>query len=178
MNSFDRVLFLIFALAVALVSGYVLAAGVGILGPLLTWTSLVFVSHQLETGLVALGLLLLSLRFIYLSVVPRHDNQRLGFVQPGELGSIKVSLEAIEQLVLQASHSQRGIKQVKARLQLVPGGVLVALRATATPNHNLIELAAVLQSVVKEQVEKTTNIDVKEVSVTFAEVSTTAPRVF
>lgn len=148
------------------------------MGPLPIWTILVFVTHRLETSLLSLGLLLFALRFAYLAVVPKTEHQRLGFVQASELGNIKISLEAIEQLVLQVAHAQRGIKQVKAKLHLVPGGVMVGLRASAIPNYNLVELAAVLQRVVKEQVQQTTNIDVKEVSVVFSEVSAATPRAF
>lgn len=176
MNTFDRVLFVLFSLVVMIISAYVLGAALGLLGPIANLAGFVFGSHQLEVSLVSLVLFFLALRFLYNGTIPPQNHKQAGFVHESELGQIKISLEALEQVADQAVSAQRGVRQARIRLQLTSAGVSFRVRVATNGQQNLVELARSLQQAIKEQVEKVTNVAVSDVVVLFSEVGGERPR--
>lgn len=176
MNSFDRVLFVLFNLAVVIISAYVLGAAIGLLGPIANLALLVLASHQLEVSLASLVLFFLALRFLYFGTVSPQSQQQAGFVHESELGQIKISLEALKQVAEQVVSAHRGVRQARIRLHLQSGGVAIRVRLSTNGQQNLVELARSLQQTIKEQVEKVTNVAVSDVIVLFSEVGNERPR--
>lgn len=170
MTSFDRVLFVLFSLLIVISSAYVLGAAAGLFGSISHLALIVFSNYQLEIIIASLLLFFLALRFLYLIAIPSQPRQQSGFVHDSELGQIKVSLEALEQVAQQVVTSQRGVRQARIRLQMAGGGVAFQLRVATTGTQNLVELAQTLQQAVKEQVERVTSVRVSEVVVLYSDV--------
>lgn len=176
MSTFDRVLFVLFTLVVMVISAYVLGAAVGLLGPIGELVSTFFVAHQLEISLAALLVFFLSMRFLYLGVLPTQGSQQAGFVHESELGQIKISVSALEQIVQQVVAAERNVRRAQIQLQGASGGVVVRVRVATNGQQNLVELAHVLQQAIKLQVEKVTNVSVRDVVVQFSAVGNEHPR--
>jgi hypothetical protein len=170
MSSADRVLFALFNLIIVILSAYVMGTALGWLGPADQVARVVFSTYQVEAVLLSLVIFFLGLRFLYMGTAPGKDKQQPGFVHDSELGQIKVSLEALEQVAEQAVAIQRGVRQAKIQLQVQDGGASFRIRVATNGQQNLVELARSLQAAVKEQVEKVTNVRVLDVVVVFSKV--------
>lgn len=177
MSSFDRVLFVLFTLAVMVMSAYVFGVANGFLGPVAALVSGYLYGHELEVSLAALLMFLLAIRLLYQSILPAQNRQQAGFVHESELGQIKISLSALEQIVLQVVQAERSVRRAQVQLQVASGGgVIVRVKVATAGQQNLVELARSLQGAISQQVEKVTSVSVRDVLVLFSAVGNEHPR--
>lgn len=83
----------------------------------------------------------------------------------GELGEVRISLEALENMVLRVVQQNRGIRGSSRRVHATPHGLVVHLRIKAAADQNLPELTGALQAGIKEYLEEATGIVVSEVRI-------------
>ncbi len=170
MSSPDRILLVLFNLAVMILSAYVLGAAAGLLGPISDLATTVFLYYRWEVILFSLVLFVLSIRFLYLGVWPTTNKQQAGFVHEGELGQIKISLSALEQIAEQVVAKERSVRRAKIGLQMSAGGAIFHVRVATNGQQNLVELAHNLQQAIREQVEQVTEVVVRDVEIQFSAV--------
>lgn len=93
------------------------------------------------------------------------------------LGQIRVSLQAVENLVEKVVSQIHGVREVKPRMISVPQGVGIQVRASVTPDVNVPEVSVEIQNRVKERVFEVTGLSVNTVKVSVENISAQKPRV-
>jgi hypothetical protein len=170
MSSPDRILHVLFNIAIMIVSAYVLGAAAGLLGPISGLATTVFQDYRWEVILFSLVLFFLSMRFLYLGVFPVSNRQQAGFVHEGELGQIKVSLSALEQIAEQVVAKERSVKRAKIGIEVSSGGAVFRVKVATNGQQNLVELGQNLQQAIRSQVEQVTEVMVRDVEIQFSAV--------
>ncbi|NLM52544.1 MAG: alkaline shock response membrane anchor protein AmaP [Firmicutes bacterium] len=163
MKARERFCLLLLALFFAAAAGIVGGTALTLI-PQSAWqTSFSVLYGRLEYVIVAVILLALAV-FCLLNSFRREETVET-IIQAGTLGEVRISFKAIENLVLKASRSVQGVREVKARILHAEGGIIIFLRALALPDLNLPQVTAELQQAVKSYVEDTTGCTVAEIKV-------------
>lgn len=131
-------------------------------------------SFLIATIVVGLALFILSLRFFIVSL-KRSSASSPSIDQRTDFGDIRISIETIENLALKAAGKQRGVKDLKARIQASDSGLNIILRAVVDGESSIPILTEDIQKAVKEHVEEIAGIPVTNVAVFIANVIQTAP---
>jgi uncharacterized alkaline shock family protein YloU len=123
------------------------------------------------TSLIIAGvLLLLSLRFFYISI-RRNQTVQHSIDQRTEYGDIQISVDTIENLCLKAASRFRGMQDLKARVRVLESGLDITIRAVVDGESSIPVLTSEVQKGVHDHVEEITGIPVSNVSVYIANVS-------
>lgn len=124
-------------------------------------------AYYISAWTVVIVLLLLSLRFFYISV--RRDRASMSSIdQRTEYGDIQISVETIENLSYKAASRVRGIKEVKTRIRITEAGLEIVVRAMVDGESSIPSLTEEVQKQVHDHVEEITGIPVTYVSVYIA----------
>ncbi len=132
MKIIDKFLLFIYSTAVVIFSGYVIyltavfqnftdaaASYERLIG--FQWPGYVF-------GLVAALLILISMRFIYISL-RRGKGGAPSIDQRNEFGEVSISIDTVENLALNAASRIRGVKDLKTRVHVSNAGLDISIRA-------------------------------------------------
>lgn len=125
---------------------------------------------RIETGL--LGLLAVAVALYLLLVAWQRDADPGSIQQAGELGDVFVSLRAVESLVLQATSSVRGVREVNTRLQQQTGELSIDVSLLVTSERSVPDVTREVQQRVAQHVRETVGVPVTRVGV---EVRNIAP---
>jgi len=146
------------------------AAGI-VLGAVATaYFPLVFLRTSLEAVygnrnfMVLAGVMILLAVAIMVASLRRNERVET-ILQQGTLGEVRICFKAVENIVLKASKSIKGIREIKTKIVFADSGIVIFLRAVIYPDQVIPQLTAELQAVVKEDVEKITGSSVAEVKV-------------
>lgn len=93
------------------------------------------------------------------------------------LGQVRISLQAIENLVVKVVSQINGVREVKPRIFSIPQGIGIQVRASVTPDINIPEVSAEIQGRVKDRVFEVTGISVGNVKVSIENIAVKRPRV-
>lgn len=156
MKFFDRFLLVVYTLgvmALLLIFGLVSAG----------WTTPVNLlqiyvldySNRLVIGIFILTFALISLKFFLQALSTGHVPAQ-ALIQETDMGQVRVSIEALENLVYRVVMQIRGVRVVKPRVVCRPEGVCVFVRAEVTPDtvipDTTLEIQNKLQGFIKEYV--------------------------
>jgi hypothetical protein len=98
---------------------------------------------------------------------------RLPRVHVTELGDVRVSIGAIENMVMRVAANARGIRDARVRVVTLPGGtVSVAVRAWVVPETNIPQMAEDLQEAIRSYLLSVVGLDVSQVTVTVSDIGT------
>lgn len=158
MTLLDRVFLAICALVLVIAAGLIAAALFGS-QVLLEWLS--SPGFAFDGSLVAIILVLLA---AYLVVLAARWETKRYIVYARDLGSVRISAESVESLIVEAAGQIAGVEQVKASFTDVVNPK-VTLKVTAYPDHNLGELSEEIQETVKAYVERTVGVVIQEIDV-------------
>lgn len=164
MNRLDRVFLGICALVLAFLAGLLGAALFGN-DVLLDWLS--SPSFGVDGALVAIILVLLA---AYLVVMVGRGETKKYIVFTRELGTVRISAESVESLIVEAASQIPGVEQVRALITDV-ADPKVTLKVVAYPDFNLRELSEAIQETVQAYVEKTVGVVIPEVDVSVVGIS-------
>jgi len=169
----DRLLLLIYSLIVFVLSVIAICVVARIVPrrETLDWLGDMYGSQLLQGIVVgvAIVLLLISLRFLYVAL-KRGNASAPSIDQRTNYGDIRISLETVENLALKAASKERGVKDLKARIRIAESGIDIALRTVVDGESVIPTLTEDIQRAVKEHVEEITGIPVANVSVFVANV--------
>ncbi|MBT9176452.1 MAG: hypothetical protein DDT20_00771 [Firmicutes bacterium] len=175
MNILDRIMLTLYTLAVAALSLLVFGASIDFppgfysaeLGALLT---------QWEAILVALFFFVVSVRFL-LSGIRRERPSRAAVTHQGELGDVRISLNAIRNLTQRTVLGLRGVHTAKVRVQLAEKGLELTIELAVTQDSNIPALTAQVQETVRKHIEACTGVGVLAVRVLVVEMAPASSRV-
>lgn len=122
-----------------------------------------------EVGIISLILLLFGLYLLQPLVVRQEKGEAL--IEDNDLGDLKVSLGAIEGLIIREVRETEGIEQVRARLKWLEDGLQVSLRIQVSPGLELPSLTSKLQSSLRNQVQQQTGVKINGVQILVEEIS-------
>ncbi|MBO2520691.1 MAG: alkaline shock response membrane anchor protein AmaP [Clostridia bacterium] len=138
--------------------------GPGSLAPLLErW------GGGLAEGLVSGALALFLGAYVLVLCVRQEEDE--GIRQETEMGHVRISLRAIENLVRRVAAGVKGIKEVDVAVHPSPEGVAVALSLVVHPEVPIPVLSEDVARRVRDQVRETTGIDVGDVSVSIRNIA-------
>lgn len=119
-----------------------------------------------QTALLSVGAVLMITGLIPLLTGIFPPKKQPGTVlQAGELGEVRITLIALENMVLRVIQQSRGIRGSRRKVVSTPQGLVVYLQVKVLPDQNLPELTGELQGRVKNYLEEITGIIVSEVKV-------------
>jgi uncharacterized alkaline shock family protein YloU len=150
--------------------GYLIAA-VFLVGLALGWTSpleaiqyyLLQSTNSWILGITGIILFLLSLSLFIGVFRPKPVKNTVVHETP--LGSIKITMAALENLVIKAARSVQGIRDVKTHIKTQHDNVSIQLNVQVQPDLSIPQVTEELQNKVKEYLTKTTGINVNDVRV-------------
>lgn len=171
MTLLDRVLLvLIFA---ALFAKSVLMLAIGVVG----WNPVPWLQQvgqamagplRLQVSLVGLAELLIAGYVLAWSVRRRHAARAI--IQETDLGTVRISLKAVEALVQRAARQVQGVREVKVDLRQDKQGLSILLTVTVAPDEALPAVSDEVQRRVGQYITETVGVTVSRVSVTFRAV--------
>ncbi len=82
-----------------------------------------------------------------------------------EMGEVRISLQAVESMVLMAARSVKGIREVSTRTESTEQGLVIYLRIKPIPDIPIPGLASELQEKVKAYVQEISGYNVAEIKV-------------
>ncbi len=132
-------------------------------------TSFQEVFNNLSFTLLAFVVFVLALWVFLLNLIKSNNVKTI--TRPGEIGEYRISFEALENLVLQATRNIKGVRDTKTRLSLETEGLVIYLKITSFPDMKIPELVEELQRAVKNYVEDISGVDVVEVKVLVDNIS-------
>jgi len=167
MNIVPRLILWLYALAVGLVSVFVLVICSGWLtvGEV---DSLIPPRDAMAAGAVII--LLVSLFFLFYRSKTR-DKTPQTITHRLEQGDVKISYQTLEQLVERAATRTRGVQNLKSRIQQGEHGMKIAIRYAIEADLDIPKTTEEIQKHVKEYVEQTAGIPVQDVTVYVTELS-------
>lgn len=112
---------------------------------------------------MAVGALLLLVGLLLL-LRPREGSQP-SFVVPSRLGEVRVTLEALKEIIARAAQGLSGVQQVESSLVQRPEGLEITVVGQLHPGVIVTEISEELQNTVKNDLEQYTGIKVVEVKV-------------
>jgi uncharacterized alkaline shock family protein YloU len=170
LNARERIYILLLALLVG-----ANAVGLGLLATAFVpldqlWTSLQSVHGSLQYVLLSGALLVLAVIMLYFSL--RRAPAVETILLQGPMGEVRICFKAVENLVLKAARSVKGVRDLKTRIVHTEAGLTIFLRAVTFPDLNIPQITAELQVAVKDYVESATGSNVSEIKVMIENVVT------
>lgn len=158
--------FLLFLAALVAASGFGWE-GAGSLRPVLDSLR----AGALEAGLAAVALILAGLHLIFFGLRRERDE---GIRQETEIGHVRISLKAVENLVYRTAREIRGIKDVGVRVHPSPEGVAIGLSLVVHPDVVIPRVSEEVGLLVRSRVRETVGVHVGDVAVEVRNISTVA----
>lgn len=101
----------------------------------------------------------------------RVKPSKVSAVHETSLGAIRITLPALENLVLKSAQSVHGVRDVKPLLTNLADGLAVSLKVQVAPDINIPKVVEELQKTVKDYLAKTAGTTVKEIHVSVTKIS-------
>jgi len=164
---FERALLIVYTFVIALVSLSLMAIAVGVIPFARVVEYISDIQYGWDFGLV---LFLISLVFFVISLkllfLRRKRATLTGtLIKNTELGMIRVSITTLDTLVQKAVRGFGEVKDVRSLVVAEADGIRVRLNMQLMPDSNIPDISQAVQKKVKEYVESTAGIVVKEVYV-------------
>ncbi len=169
MNLFQRLLIFLFTLLVILCTFLLTIYSFGILSEGYLEEIVSRSYGRYEVGILSLVVLLLAIYL--LQPLTSSPGKREALIQETELGSLKVSLDAIGNLIEKEVLGREGIEQVKTRLKWLENGLEIRLRIKVLPQLELPGLTSSLQSSLREHIERLTGVNVHATKILVEEIA-------
>ncbi|TYP51637.1 alkaline shock response membrane anchor protein AmaP [Thermosediminibacter litoriperuensis] len=128
------------------------------------WTRLEYYFYgRWEVGVVG-GIFFMVSLWLLLSGL-RSQKAPQALISSGELGSVNISFNAVQNLVLKVTRDMEEIRDVKVKIKQGKESLSIILQVVVVPDVKIPELTAKLQKAVKDYVESMAGIAIKDVSI-------------
>ncbi|HLO04064.1 MAG TPA: alkaline shock response membrane anchor protein AmaP [Symbiobacteriaceae bacterium] len=167
MSIFDRVVLSIFTFSLAIISGLMV-----VLAIVPTWfeatswieSVLTTTSGRFILGIVGFVFFAASVRLILTALTGQGDGRPV--VHETQHGEIRISLDAVENLVKKVARGVKGVREIKAEItHAEDGGLRARLRGTISPEVSIPEVSEEIQSSVRQYVKRVVGIEMAEVAI-------------
>lgn len=169
MKFLDKLLITILSLFAIFLSFFFIIISIKIISPQYLITSLSVIYGRWETGVS--GLVLLILCFSILFNVLKSKRLPETIVRDSELGKVCITLSAVESIVQKVLKDLEDVKESRIYIKKQEDGVSITLKITVNFDVIIPELTSELQTTIKNYVESTAGISVKNVSISVNNVS-------
>ncbi len=171
MKFFDRVLLSLYSLGVMAVLLIVVLAAAGWTTPV-EWfrVAILHVNDRLVIGVAAAVYLLLSIRFLFLAL-STEKRPAQAVVQETAMGQVRVSVDALENMVRRVTAQIKGVRDIKPRVACLPEGISVFLHVTMAPETNIPGTSDEIQQKVGAYIEEIAGIKVQAVKILVKSIS-------
>ncbi|MDP2858041.1 MAG: alkaline shock response membrane anchor protein AmaP [Bacillota bacterium] len=174
----DRVVLALFALAVAVISFlFLVMAAAGWMEPLDYLRQILDYTNPNGRWLIGVlsGLsLATSLRFLYFGF--RRDRPWQTLIHQTDMGEVRISISAVENLVTKVARGLKGVRDVRASVIQTPGGLGVRIRGVVSPEVNVPQTAREIQQAVADYTRNIVGVEVTEVKVMVQNITNEARR--
>ncbi len=175
MSFHDRVLVVAYCIVVALFSFLAFLLALGWEAPGAFMGNLLGLRSALVGGILSLVMLLASFRLFYLFAIRRPTGGTL--VYPGELGEVRISLTAMENLVRKVAGSVSGVKEVKSSAVLAQDKqIIVRVQVGVGADVNIPELSSQLQKTIGDHLLAVVGVTVEDVHILVANIADSTKR--
>lgn len=163
MSALDRAILLVVGVFVALLGLDVAVSGLGWRGPGSVAVLLdAYGAGGVEAVITGVVALLAGTYVGYMAVRQERDE---GIRQETDMGHVRISLRAVENLVRRIAADVRGIKEVDVAVHPSPEGVAVQLFLVVNPEVSIPVISEEVSRRVRAQVRETVGVNVGDVSV-------------
>ncbi|NLZ55027.1 MAG: alkaline shock response membrane anchor protein AmaP [Thermoanaerobacteraceae bacterium] len=169
MKFFDRIVIATFSLLTAIVSVIFIIISTDLISLRYFSTSLSMVYGRWETGAFGLVLLIFSLCFLVYALKSKRVPETI--VRDNDLGKVCITLNAVESIVQKVIRDVEDVKESRIYIKKQEDGVSVALKITVNYDVIIPELTSELQKTIKDYVESTAGILIKNVRISVSNVS-------
>jgi len=175
MNTVDRLLLLVFSMVVAIFSFSLLLLALPFIPAKYVEVLRLFIFQSNSMALLAIILLLLALKFVFKST--ESGNNCSSYIsKETEIGQIRISYNTIKTLALSSINGIKEIKEAKAQINNKNGEVSIIISASFSTGAIIPQIAKDMQKKVKDMIETTTEVNVKEVLVFVEETNNSSKR--
>ncbi len=175
MNTFFRVTVAIYALISTVISTIVMISPFGeksLMKLILDRADInLYKSNRYDVLVFIIGLVFLLISIAILSSGIRGKRSSKYLSRTNESGTINISANSIENIALAMSKRFQGVKDAKAKATFHKNELVVAIRLQAYTDVSLPELCKAIQERVRDSVESSTEIKVRNVTVNVENVS-------
>ena len=169
MNRFFRIMVGIFSAISIVIWGVVLVSPFGdkqIMAEILDFINVTFYqSNQYDIAIFIGGLVLFIVSIVLLTSAVRSAKASKYICKDGENGTVKISSTAIENIALSYANRFQGVKESKARAVFVKDQVVISVKLVVFPDVNVPNLCKGIQDRIKDAVEVSMDVPVKDISI-------------
>ena len=170
MNIFFRVLLAVYAFCLAVLSVFVMyiafvpKAFIDITG-LVAKALSSDVGTTLKVIIFIIGLIFFAMSIMFLLSGVRSSKDKKAVSKQTNIGEIRISLNSIENVAINASKRSNGVKESKTLVRKADDGVEIEVRIVVMPDLSIPVISEEVQNRVKKSVEEASGIEVKNVKV-------------
>lgn len=175
MNTIDRLMLFIFSAVVAVISLITAFLPLPFFPPSFSNAISNFIFKSNKISLLSIIIFILSLRFLLKSY--KIESDTYNYIETeSELGKVRISYNTLRALALSGVKRVKGVKDVLINIDTIEGEVIIKLTVSFYGDVIIPGASSELQSVIKEVVEKTSGLVVREVTVLVDETNNTSKR--
>jgi len=172
MGLLDRILLTVYTVALMVFSAVALVVSLGYRRPFAAFRLALGGEGRWLTGGVSLLVLVASLRLLYSAFA----RPRAHVVHETELGEVRISREAVSNLMQRVAKQVRGIRDVRPDVSIRPDGIDARLRIWVSPDVNIPALAGQVQDELRRAVREVVGVELAEITLRVENISTDARR--
>lgn len=169
-KTWDKIIMGIMSFGYLIISVFLVIVALGWTSPVYTLENyLLLISNRWLMGLTGTLLFIVSLTLFLGSF--RSKPARVTAIHETSLGIIKITIPALEHLVLKSAQSVQGVKDVKPLLKRNEQGLSIELKVQIMPDVNIPSITESLQKTVREYLLKTTGTNVQDIRILVNRIS-------
>lgn len=170
MNILFRVLLAFYAFCLAVVSAFGMFVAIRpeafvVISGAITQAISTDSATALRVAVFVIALIFFALSIMFLLSGVRSNKDKKGVSKHTNIGEIRISLNSIENIAINASKRSNGVKETKTLVRKAEDGVEIELRIIVMPDLSIPVISEEVQGRVKKAVEEASGIAVKNVRV-------------
>lgn len=170
MGIFDRVILTLYTFSLAFVSLGALLLALGWSKPMEAVQELLASgSGRVGLGIVATIFFGVSVRLLWFAF--RRPQRYRAVVHEGDLGEVRITLEAVENLVQRVARGVPGVRDVKPAVARGERGLEVYLRLWVAPDVNIPRLGEELREEIRRYVQEVVGVEVVHVDLSVENIT-------
>ncbi|HHU68762.1 MAG TPA: alkaline shock response membrane anchor protein AmaP [Thermoanaerobacterales bacterium] len=170
MKLLDRIILTIYSLCFVILAVVMLLVSFKVISLNYCLTYIRNIYGRWETGVAGLIFLIISIKFLLSSIKRNKSYKKL--ISVNDMGEIRISDTAIENIVVSTVKDILGVKDVKVSINSHKNNINLVIKIVATSDRNVPETADDIRKYVKENIERITGIKIKEAEVIIENIIT------
>ncbi|MBQ3847894.1 MAG: alkaline shock response membrane anchor protein AmaP [Clostridia bacterium] len=176
MKLFLRITVIIYSLVSIVVWGVILVSPFSdkkIMADIMDFINVTFYqSNQYDIAIFVTGVVFFLLSIVILTLAIRSTRAEKFICKDYDTGSVRISTTAVENIALSLSNRFQGVKETKAKAYFTKNEVVINLKLSVMPDVHVPNLCKGIQERIKESVELSMDIPVKDISINVENVHT------